>query len=86
MTLLTLFSLSYNSRITTVKACDEVSEFLKVQLTSELQLKETNIKSAVRKQSILDFKQVWSFFFKPRRISGSADQPCQTRYRFLPDF
>jgi hypothetical protein len=35
---------------------------------------------------ILDFKQVWSLIFKLRRISGSADQPFQTRYRFLPDF
>jgi len=34
----------------------------------------------------MNFKQAWSFFFKPRRISGSADEPFQTRYRFLPDF
>jgi hypothetical protein len=28
------------------------------------------LSSPSQSDSILDFKQVWSFFFKPRRISG----------------
>jgi hypothetical protein len=46
---------------------------------------------------ILDFKHVWSFFFKPRRISVSSHKArndherisgrsFQTRYRFSLDF
>jgi len=59
-----------------------ISPYLRKQPCASFQFRT----GSIEQYSILDFERAWSFFFKPRRISGSANQPFLTHYRFLPDF